>query len=253
MIHLTPDSLLQIKAASVFLPIMLTIVSYSLYWSIASSKRLKERLTVALDSERASILHAVFKRIAGFILLGVLPLSVCILLINGYTPADAGLYINPGKMGFTVVSILLLSAITIPILSFSARKPGVLETYPEIRVMRWTPGIFLIEAATWAIYLLGYETLFRGMLLFGLAESLGPVPAIIVNVIFYSAAHIPKGKSETLAAIPFGIILCILTLHSGTIWIAFFSHLINAIVTSITARKFSPGVSFTWKNRGRPL
>ncbi|MEZ5021390.1 MAG: CPBP family intramembrane glutamic endopeptidase [Bacteroidales bacterium] len=62
--------------------------------------------------------------------------------------------------------------------------------------------------------------LFRGVLLFGLAKPLGPVVATAVNVILYSAAHIPKGKGETLGAIPFGMVLCILTLVSGTIWIA---------------------------------
>jgi membrane protease YdiL (CAAX protease family) len=77
-----------------------------------------------------------------------------------------------------------------------------------------------------------------------LAESPGPVTAIVINVILYSAAHLPKGRSETLAAIPFGAVLCILTLHSGTIWITFFAHLVNALTMTFTVVKFNPEIVY---------
>ena len=69
----------------------------------------------------------------------------------------------------------------------------------------------MLNLLGWAIYLFGYEFLFRGILLFPLAETVGVWPAIAVNIALYSATHIPKGLDETLGAIPLGLVLCWLT------------------------------------------
>jgi len=81
--------------------------------------------------------------------------------------------------------------------------------------------------------------LFRGVLLVPLVEPLGVWAAIAINIALYSATHIPKGLDETIGAIPLGFTLCLLTLASGTIWIAFFVHLAMAWTNSLTALKYS--------------
>lgn len=237
-------SSVQNPAFSVALPVLLTILSYSVYWFIAISGELKKRIFAVFDSESAGIAHIMIKRIAGFFLLGAIPLAICFLVLDDYSLEDAGLWFNPEKTRFTVISIIMLSLLIIPVISHNARKPEILALYPEIRASRWTGGLVAVELITWAIYLFGYEVLFRGVLLFGLAEPLGPVIATAANVILYSAAHIPKGKEETLGAIPFGIALCILTLISGTIWIAFLAHLVNAVTLTVTAIKHNPDMSY---------
>ncbi len=244
-----PDTFIpgQLKTITVFLAIAMTIVFYSIYWFVASSEKLKHAVYRRYESLRANVIHVVVKRAAGFFLLGVLPVILSVLLIDNYTLADAGIWLNRATTGFTVLSIIVLSLLVIPIVFFSARKPAIYSIYPEIRTSRWSGGLLIAETATWALYLLGYEALFRGVLLLGLAQSLGPVAATVINVILYSGAHLPKGKTETLAAIPFGIILCILTLHSGTIWIAFVVHLVNALTTTFTAIRFNPGMSYGTK------
>ncbi len=224
--------------------ILLTVIFYTLYWLIASSKGIKEILYARLDPHRANVLHVVFRRVTGFVLLGLLPVAVCILFLKDYALADAGIGFNPETTRFTIISIILLGLVIIPVVSFTARRAKIYSVYPEIRASRWTGQLLLIETVTWALYLLGYEALFRGVLLFGLARLLDPAAAITINVILYSAAHFPKGRTETLAAIPYGIVLCILTLHSGTIWIAFFTHLVNAMTTSLSAIKFNPEMSY---------
>lgn len=229
--------------------ILLTVIFYTLYWLIASSKGIKEILYARLDPHRANVLHVVFSRVAGFVLLGLLPVAVCILFLGDYTLADAGIRFKPETTRFTVTSIILLSLVIIPVVSFTARRAKIYSAYPEIRASRWTGQLLFIETVTWALYLLGYEALFRGVLLFGLARLLDPAAAITINVILYSAAHIPKGRTETLAAVPYGIVLCILTLHSGTIWIAFFTHLVNAMVTSLSAIKFNPEMRYERINK----
>lgn len=230
--------------SAVFLPILLTVIFYSLYWATASSDRLKLWFGRNYEAESANILHVLSKRTLGFILLGIVPLVTLMLFKQDFALADAGVGFNPERSGFTVISITLLSLIIIPVISRSARKPEIMAVYPEIRAARWTNRMMLAETGSWAVYLLGYEVLFRGVLLFPLAGSIGSSPAIVINTILYSAAHIPKGKTETLAAIPFGIVLCILTLHSGTIWIAFIAHLVNAVTMTFTAVKFNPGIVY---------
>jgi len=230
--------------SAVFLPILLTVVFYSLYWVTVSSDRLKFWFSRNYKAERANLLYVLSKRTLGFILLGVVPTASLFMLTRDFSLADAGVGFNPEKWGFTVISIILLSLIIIPVISRSARKPEIMAVYPEIRAARWTNRMMLAETGSWAVYLLGYEVLFRGVLLFPLAGALGPLSAIIINTVLYSAAHIPKGKTETLAAIPFGIVLCLLTLHSGTIWIAFIAHLVNAVTMTFTAVKFNPGIVY---------
>ena len=237
-------SLLHNEIISAILPVVLTILFFTMYWLVASSRRLKAKLYGAYEPLRANSLHVVLKRSAGFVLLGVLPVAVMVLLNDNFTLAGAGVRFNPETTRFTVISIILLSLLVIPIAFFSARKPDVYSIYPEIRAKCWTIGLLSAESFTWALYLLGYETLFRGVLLFGLVGTTGPVTATEINVILYSAAHLPKGKTETLAAIPFGIVLCILTLRSGTIWIAFIVHLVNAVTATFTAISYNPEMRF---------
>jgi len=226
------------------LPVMLTVVFYSLYWLVKSSGKLKEMIYARYEPVSANVIHVFITRSAGFLLLGAVPVALTVMLSTGYSIEDAGLGFRPERAGFTVISVILMSVLIIPVVSFSARKPQIYDNYPEIRVTGWTGMFLFAELFTWALYLLGYEALFRGVLLFGLANSLGPVAATIISVILYSAAHLPKNRTETLAAIPFGLVLCLLTLWSGSVWIAFIVHFINAVTTTIIAIRFNPAMSF---------
>lgn len=237
-------SSIVMNSLSAIVPVMLTVVFYSIYWLVQSSGKAKEIIYSRYEPNTANVVHVVFKRCAGFLLLGIVPVALTFLFTEGYTLADAGLGYRPEMWGFTLMGVILMSVLIIPVVSFGARKPSVYEIYPEIRVTGWTGRFMFAELFTWALYLLGYETLFRGVLLFGLAQSIGPVAATIISVILYSAAHLPKNRAETLAAIPFGVVLCLLTLYSGSIWIAFIVHLINAATTTITAIKYNPAMNF---------
>ncbi|MBK7817530.1 MAG: CPBP family intramembrane metalloprotease [Sphingobacteriaceae bacterium] len=124
------------------------------------------------------------------------------------------------------------------------KKEANLVNYPQIRAKIWTRKTVIIAALGWALYLFGYEFLFRGILLFPLVETLGVWPAIAINIALYSATHIPKGLHETIGAAPLGLVLCILTLLSGTIWIAFLVHVVMAWTNCFTALKFHPDMRF---------
>lgn len=227
-----------------FLPIILSLVFFVIYWFVAQSEKIKASFYAKYDFDSASIKHIFFTKYFGFISMGVLPLIISLLFLKGSTPADYGLTILPETTIFSLVWTLGLCALVVPLAYISAKKPKNLVNYPQIRAKVWTKKTVFINALGWALYLFGYEMLFRGTLLFPLVDVVGVWPAIAVNIALYSATHIPKGLDETMGAVPLGLVLCILTLQSGTIWIAFLVHVALAWTNSFTALKFHPDIHF---------
>ncbi len=228
----------------VCLPIVLALVFFVVYWFTAQSESIKQRFYKKYDHDTASIKHIFFTKYFGFISMGVAPTVICLALIPDISLADYGLTIIPETTVFTLVWTLGLCVLVIPLAYFSAKKPKNLVNYPQIRAKEWTSKTLFINLLGWALYLFGYEFLFRGTLLIPLVEPLGVWPAIAINIALYSATHIPKGLDETIGAIPLGIVLCLLTLASGTIWIAFIVHVAMAWTNSLTALRFHPDIHY---------
>lgn len=227
-----------------FLPVVLALVFFSIFWFTSKSEALKKWFYSKKESDQASVNHITFNRITGFVSMGIFPLVICLIFLPGYSLADFGLTWNSETALTSLLWTVGLSALVIPVAYLSAQKPENLINYPQIRAKIWTRRTAIINAAGWALYLFGYELLFRGVLLFPVADNLGIWPAIAINIALYAATHIPKGMSETIGAAPLGLILCILTLSTGTIWIAFFVHLAMALTNSFTALKFHPDMQY---------
>ena len=226
------------------LPVLLSLVFFVAYWFTAQSDRIKASFYSKYDKDTASVKHIFFTKYMGFLLMGVSPIVVCLFFLPDYSLADYGLTILPETTLFSVIWTLGLSALVVPLAYISAKKPKSLVNYPQIRATIWTNKTVFINALGWFIYLFGYEFLFRGTLLFPLVDTLGVWPAIAINIALYSATHIPKGLDETIGAIPLGLVLCLLTLQSGTIWIAFLVHVAMAWTNSFTALKFHPDIHY---------
>ena len=227
-----------------FLPVILSLIFFVMYWFTAQSEKIKARFYAKHPFDTASIKHIFFTKYFGFISMGVLPLIISLILLDGSTLADYGLTIIPATTFYSLVWTLGLTALVVPLAYISAKKPKNLINYPQIRAKEWTKQTVFINALGWALYLFGYEMLFRGTLLFPLVDVIGVWPAIAVNIALYSATHIPKGLDETIGAVPLGLVLCILTLQSGTIWIAFLVHVALAWTNSFTALKYHPEIHY---------
>jgi len=222
------------------LPLLLTLVFFSIYWFTSKSEKIKKRFYDKYDHDQASLKHIFFTKYFGFISMGILPTILCLVFLPKLTLADLGLTFIYKTAQFSIFWILGLSILIIPLVYFSAKKPRNLVNYPQIRAKVWTKKMVFINALGWFLYLFGYEFLFRGILLIPLIEPLGMWPAIAINIALYSATHIPKGLDETIGAIPLGFVLCLLTISSGTIWIAFIVHVVMAWTNTFTALKFHP-------------
>lgn len=202
-----------------FMAIFLTIVGFISYYTIIKSK--------AISSLYSHTNFIYFSRIMGFLLLGIIPFMVFYFFLT--VRLDT---IGIAALNLTTTSILLLiglSVISIIISFFLSKKTTNLNVYPQIRSVNWRIATFLFSSFTWIAYLIAYEFLFRGILLFTCKDAFGTIPALAINIMMYALAHIPKGIHEILGAIPVGLILCLVTLATGTIWTALGIHIVMAL------------------------
>jgi len=208
------------------LTIMLTIVGYNTYWFLAISPRRKAKFESQYEKEEASIRLVQFQKYVGTFFLGVVPLTICMLVLP-YSLSDYGLSFK--NTGVSMLWIFGLSALIFPINFNAGKREENLQVYPMMRVRVWDSRLILANSVSTMSYLFAYELLFRGLLLFTCVDAFGVWPAIAINIALYSAVHLPKGAAETIGALPFGLLICYITLTTGTIWVAVVVHWVLAL------------------------
>jgi membrane protease YdiL (CAAX protease family) len=226
-------------------PIYLALIGFVCFWFVSKSERIKAYYFKKYTHDTAWLRFIYMTKWVGFLTMGLLPLLVLLLLNPSRNLAYYGLNFRSDTLLFNLVLTIGLAAILIPLAAFSAKKPKNLVNYPQIRAKNWDTKTFRYNLLGWAVYLFGYELLFRGLLLFPLVEAYGIWLAVAVNVALYSATHIPKGLDETIGAAPLGFLLCLLTLMAGNIWIAFLVHVAMAWTNSLTALKHHPEIHYS--------
>ena len=204
----------------------LVIVNFIAYYSVIQSARIGNYFLKKYGNNKGPVTIIHFQRILGIVLFGIIPLSLTILLLHKNV-SDYGLSfaISIDTLYWTLgISVLLVL-----LNSHFAKKSQNLKKYPQIQVKRWTKKLLFLSAIGWTGYIFSYELLFRGILLSETIVVFGIAPAIAINIILYALVHIPKGLKETILSIPFGVILCIVTINTGTIWVAVFTHVALAL------------------------
>ena len=179
------------------------------------------------------------KRWIGVLFLGVVP-AVLTLVFTDKSMLDLGMGFQ--NFGTSLLWSLGLGAVAAFVNSQNAKKADNLAMYPEVRAKEWNKQLVFSSAFTWSAYLFAYEFLFRGVLWFCTYPVLGLIPAIALNCALYALVHVPKGIKETIGAIPLGIILCVLTYQTGTIWIAFLVHIALALSNEWFSLKYHPEI-----------
>ncbi len=212
-------------------------IGFVAYFFISESKKAHRYFKEKYGEEKTKIYFIFFQRYTGVVCLGLFPLITTLILIPK-SIADYGLSFQ--NFLISVYWSLGLGMLILVINFLNSRKADNLAIYPQIRVKEWSANLIFFNALSWCSYLFAYELLFRGFLLFGTASLIGAVPAIAINASIYSIAHIPKGIKETIGAIPLGIILCLITFSTGTIWVAFFVHITLALSNDSFSLYFHP-------------
>jgi len=83
------------------------------------------------------------------------------------------------------------------------------------------------------LFLIVYESFFRGVILFIMIEDLGITAAVIINLILYAIVHW-FDKKEKYGSLLMGAILCGVSIYYHSVWPAIIIHLSLALSHEIT-------------------
>ncbi|HNQ82656.1 MAG TPA: CPBP family intramembrane metalloprotease [Bacteroidales bacterium] len=181
------------------------------------------------------------RKITGFLVLGVVPVAVA-WFVFGQSLAESGFRAGTTVtwLPYTALLALFLTALNY----FNSSNIRLQKAYPELRLENWGPGSALVLAFGWILYLVGYEMLFRGLLLHTCLEAFGLWPAVIINLSLYFILHLPKGLKESVATIPFGAVVIFLTVKSGSVLPAILLHSIQAVSFELFCIYRNPEMKF---------
>jgi len=201
--------------------ISVVTIGFIVYYFTITNPALAHFFKNKHGKEQSKISWIIFQRLTGVAIFGIVPIVVSVSQNLDFE--TIGLTLNHKSTIWEW--ILGLSLLCTIINFFAAKKPDHLEIYPQIRTPQpWSKSLLFGSALTLFLYTLAYEVMFRGYLLFTCKNELGIELAIVINTAIYALVHIPKGWKETVGAFPMGIILCYLSLSSGSIWIAVAVH-----------------------------
>jgi len=220
-----------------FIAVAYVVTAFVFYYAVVG--KLKQRST-AQGNNTVGVLTS---RAFGVLLFGIVPLAY--LYFSGKNIHNFGIHATNQRI--TLYAVLILLPIVTVVSGLNSGKEQNLKMYPEIREKSWKIKLLVISALSWLFYIFAYEFLFRGVLLFISLDEFDAWEAVIINSILYAAAHIPKGKKETLASIPFGLILCIITLRTGNIWACFTIHGLLALSNEWFSLKAHPEMTLQIK------
>jgi membrane protease YdiL (CAAX protease family) len=185
------------------------------------------------DGEYSVLAH----RAMGFVLFGLLPFL--------FSWPLGGVGVGPRGFGTENLGAGLLAAIVIGILSvmvvsFGPVSARMRRDYPVIRRGQWSQLTHWSSNISWIVYILGYEYMYRGFLLFLLADAFGSILAVAFTTALYVLHHLPKGYEEAFSSILMGVVLGALAIWSGGFWAAFMLHAFVAISSEYHILKTHP-------------
>lgn len=110
-----------------------------------------------------------------------------------------------------------------------ARSPAIAAVYPLGGALEADPAAFAVHAGFYLLYYLGFEYLFRGFLLLGTKDDIGPAAANLLQACLVTAFHFGKPGMEMAAAFPASLLFGWATLRTGSIWCALAAHWIVGV------------------------
>ena len=110
-----------------------------------------------------------------------------------------------------------------------ARSPAIAAVYPLGGGLGRDPIAFAVHAGFYLLYYLGFEYLFRGFLLLGTKDDIGPTAANLLQACLVTAFHFGKPGMEMAAAFPASLLFGWATLRTGSIWCALAAHWVVGI------------------------
>ncbi len=125
---------------------------------------------------------------------------------------------------------------------------AVLTQYREHKKTAKTYGRYPFRISTFlsSIY---EEIIFRGIVLFGLLQIMSPIYAVVVSSLLFGLWHLKNHRWQTRSqtvyqvaytGLIFGPIVAVVSLWTGTIWIAVILHYIHNILADLMRKRKVP-------------
>jgi len=193
------------------------------------------------ENDRDTRRTVLLTRLYGFFCYGVIPFVV----VAGWLQKGP-IYFGLGFEYSTLMWYWLvgLNPVMILIAYLGNKSQEGTDMYPQIRITDWKPSLVISNTAGWVLYLIGYEFFFRGFLLFGSLLVLDAWSAVALNAVIYALMHLQKNMRETVGSVPFGAVLAIIALQTGSIWTGLVIHCTLAIANFLFAISLHPQFRF---------
>jgi len=161
------------------------------------------------------------------ILYFALPMLVIILLFRE-SPVSYGLRIGDWRVGLKWV---LVSCVLMAIILYVLATTPSMQSFYQARAPEGVANLIYLTG----VDLLGWEFLWRGLMLFALARYLGPGPAIFLQAVPFAFMHLGKPEVETLSTIFGGAAFGFIAWQSGSFLYPFLIHWFIASFTMLVA------------------
>lgn len=159
--------------------------------------------------------------LATFIAFGVGP-ALLTRSVLGADPRALGLGLGDHRMALKILAfggpVALIAGYV------GSRSPVIAAVYPLGEALGPDPAAFAAHAGLYLLYYLGFEYLFRGFLLLGTKDAIGPAAANLLQACLATAFHFGKPGMEMAAAFPASLAFGWATLRTRSIWCALAAH-----------------------------
>jgi len=152
----------------------------------------------------------------------VLPILV-ILFIFRDKLKDYGIRVGDWKTSLKWIGIF--TGIMVAITLLSLLFPSIVDYYGR----NYNLSAYLLKLLRYGVYLIGWEFLFRGFMLFGLEKRFGK-SAIFIVLIPFVLLHFGKPEVETLGTILSGVVLGWIALKGRNFWSAWLLHFLTGVL-----------------------
>lgn len=151
-------------------------------------------------------------------------IPIIILILSKERIKDYGM--DLGDIQKSITYAVLFSILSIIIVSIAVDKiPALKLYYQQYRISLE----FIIKIV---LYMIAWEFLFRGFLLFGLGKRFGFVAANCIQTFLFFLAHIGKPYLEVISTLFTGLLFGYITIRTKSVWPMIAIHL-SIIITAV--------------------
>jgi len=159
--------------------------------------------------------------IGDFITFFILPVFIIRFFLKEKL-SDSGLRIGDYKVGLKITLIFIL--IMLPLVWIASASSSFANVYPHLPSAKQSWQVFVVYEIGLLIYMIAWEFIWRGYMLFGLYEKFG-FYSLFIQMIPFVILHNGKPMLETFGAILAGLALGILALRTKSIFYCVMAHM----------------------------